>query len=118
MSLLKQKRKLAIERVVNKSPEDRAISARQRIMRRMSVAKPRTHTGAFHLERNDPCLCGNVYAGVFLRDKQGNKILDPRNFDSSQVFGGSRYLEKPVKFKSCCLPRSRRRADEDFNNKR
>ncbi len=93
MNILKQRRVQWLQRVLNKTVEERKISMWQRLMRRMRNINPRTHTSYTHIGRNDPCPCGNVYAGIWLRDKFGASVKGEKGED----------MEKPVKFKHCCI---------------
>jgi hypothetical protein len=85
MKTLQQRRKTWLGNILNKTPEQIKDNEHKKLMKRMSKVNARTHTGNFFIGRNDPCYCGNVYAGILVDDGKGGK------------------KEKPVKFKDCCL---------------
>jgi hypothetical protein len=79
--------------VTSRSDETLSKLRDSNLMKRMSSINPRTHKSGIHIGRNDPCLCGNTYAGTIWRDKDGNPILDWQG----------KTQEIPVKFKECCM---------------
>lgn len=93
--ILKQRRAAWLKGVLSRTEEERQDSRWKRLMKRMSrIDKTylRTHRSAMHIGRNDPCPCGNVYAGTVLKDRHGNVQKDDEGNP----------LEIPVKFKNCC----------------
>jgi hypothetical protein len=82
---LKQRRKNWLRGVLARTPEQSKKRRHRNLLKRMASICLRTHRSYAHIGRNDPCYCGNVYAGVLIDDGRGGK------------------MEKPVKFKHCCM---------------
>ena len=93
MTVLKRRLKEWLKRVTTQTPEELADRARRNLMRRMAAVNPRTYAGNFFIGRNDPCYCGNTYAGTQLRGRGGNFVRDEEG----------NIKEIPVKFKHCCI---------------
>ena len=84
----KSRTKRWLRGVLNRTEEERSdIRDRTTLKAFSRPHNPRTFKGTTFIGRNDPCYCGNVYSGVFLKDSNGEDTL----------------VEKPVKFKDCCM---------------
>lgn len=90
--------------VVSRTPEQMSIMQYNRYIRALNnnPVTSTTYRGQLFIGRNDPCYCGNRYAGRIWRDKNGNHILDING----------KIQDRPVKFKHCCQRKHKRVTEE------